>query len=290
MLKSLQINQIDASRPRLREVNRAWVDTFAAEITDGAQMSPIDVVEQADGRYRLISGAHRLAAHVQLGRTEIEARILPAESFANENDYLLAEVRENIVRAELTVLDRATSIVAWKQVYEATQTVNKRGGDRKSAAKNQIADAANRSDSGFVERFSLAAAKVLDISERSVQVAVNIATKIDPDVKKRIHDQPIANQQSELQQLAACGPELQLQIVELLLPKDDGGFQAANVTDAIAYIEQQPAPVKLAGWQKLNDGFGRLREDERWAFFDAQAEEITRWQASRKPANRRNAA
>lgn len=287
MLKSLQINQIDASRPRLREVNRAWVETFAAEITDGAQMSPIDVVEQADGRYRLVSGAHRLAAYVQLGRAEIEARILPAESFANENDYLLAEVRENIVRAELTVLDRAASIVAWKQIYEASATLQKRG---RKAASELIAETANNSQRPFQERFSLAAARVLDISERSVQVAVNIATKITADVKKRIHDQPIANQQSELQQLAACGPELQAQIVELLLPKDDGGFQAANVTDAIAYIEQQPAPVKLAGWQRFNDGFGRLREAERWAFFDAQEEEITRWQASRKPANRRNAA
>ncbi|MFX9077355.1 hypothetical protein ABTN32_20065, partial [Acinetobacter baumannii] len=92
--------------------------------------------------------------------------------FPTENDYVLAEVRENIVRAELTELDRATAILTWKQVYEQQATLKKRG---RKAASELIAETANNSQPVFHERFSLAAAKVLDISERSVQVAVNIA-------------------------------------------------------------------------------------------------------------------
>lgn len=267
-IQPIEITRIDATG-RLRQINAGWVEAFTHEITDGAVLAPIDVVETATG-YRLITGGHRLAAHVRLGRSEIEARVWPASAFPDEGAMRLKEIQENILRFEPTELDRAVAILHWKQIFEDTRPQPKRG----RPAKEIAAESARI----FAERFSTAAARAMGISERSVQVAVQIATGLTEETRVRISAAPIADIQSELLQLAHQDGDRQAKILGLLLAEPPA---APSVAEAIALLDRTPAPVKLSGWQKVSDTFSRLKEPEQDAFFAAHADAIDRWLMTR---------
>ncbi|MCW1842265.1 ParB N-terminal domain-containing protein [Prosthecomicrobium hirschii] len=267
-LQHIDTSRIDAT-DRLRQINPGWVEAFAREIEAGAVLAPVDVVKTADG-YRLITGGHRLAAHVSLGRTTIEARIWPAAAFPDEGAMRLKEIQENILRFEPTELDRAVAILHWKRIFEETRPQPKRG----RPSKEMLADSARI----FAERFSTAAAKAMGISERSVQVSVQIATGLSDETRLRIAIAPIADIQSELLQLAAQHPDRQAKILDLLFTDPPA---AGSVADAIAIIDRVPAPAAMAPWEKISDRFARLSEREQQRFFAAHEPAIERWMAAR---------
>ncbi len=267
-IQDIEIAKIDATG-RLRQINAGWVEAFIREIEQGATLAPIEVVETATG-YRLITGGHRLAAHVQLGRTDIEARVWPASAFPDEGAMRLKEIQENILRFEPTELDRSVAILHWKQIFEDTRPKPKRGRPSKEIA----AESARI----FAERFSTAAARAMGISERSVQVAVQIATGLSEETRIRIAFAPIADAQAELLQLAHQTPDRQSQIIGLLLAEPAA---ASSVAEAIAVLDRTPMPVRLTGWMKVSNTFARLKEDEQAEFFAAHADAIDRWMATR---------
>jgi ParB family transcriptional regulator, chromosome partitioning protein len=71
-------------------------------------LSPIGV-RRVDGRLRLVYGRHRLAAAQALGWTEIECHLLDAD----DRHARMAEIAENLHRAELTELERDEQIAEW---------------------------------------------------------------------------------------------------------------------------------------------------------------------------------
>jgi ParB family chromosome partitioning protein len=267
--RNIDIAKIDAS-DRLRATRQDWVDTFAESIQAGEQLPAIEVVER-DGKYRLITGAHRLKAHIQVGHSVILADVLDAAAYADEAACRLREIKENMARAGLTELDRAVAIATWKEIYEATQDVQKRGGDRRS---DQIAESAK----WFSERFSIASSKALGISERSVFVAVSIATGIARKVRDRIATHPVADHQAELIALSRETPDRQAKIADLMLADPPA---ARNVAEAIAAIDKVPAPATAAPWEKISSKFSRLKEVQQHAFFDAHEAAIAAWLAKR---------
>ncbi|NJL07967.1 MAG: ParB N-terminal domain-containing protein [Methylacidiphilales bacterium] len=270
--RSIDIAKIDASN-RLRPLRQDWVDIFAETIRSGEPLPPIEVVERGDRTFRLITGAHRLAAHAQAGLTMVLADVVDAAAYADDAACRLREIKENMCRAGLTVLDRAVAIAEWKRIYEATQNVQKRGGDRRS---DQTADSAV----WFVESFSKASARALDISERSVQVAVAIATGLAADIREMIAADPIADRQSELMALAREAPERQWKIIDLL--KADPP-QAGSVAEAIAVLDKTPQ-AKPAPWEKVSVTFSRLPPRDQTRFFETHQDAIALWIAQRGAA------
>ena len=268
-LKTIPINTIDASE-RLRELRPDWVDTFAEDIKAGEELPPIEVIEEA-GSYRLLVGGHRLAAHLKLGRAEIVADVKDAATYPDDDACRMREIKENLVRAELTVLDRAVALAEWKRIYEAKNPLPKRG---RPAAGEKIDNLSNI----FAERFSEAAARALGVNERSVQRDVEIAS-IDATVRRELALQPIADNQAELLALARQSVARQRKIAALLLDADSG---IAYVEDAIAAIDKTPAPERAATWEKLSNTFSKLKEAQQHAFFDAHADAIRAWLKSKK--------
>ena len=130
----------------------------------------------------------------------------------------------------------------------------------------------------FAASFSKVAAGALRISERSIFQAVQIASGIAPEVRGRISGAPIADITSELLQLAVQDEARQAQIVGLLLSEPAG---ATSVAEAIAVLDRIPAPVKLAGWEKVSDRFSRLSQPQQYQFFAAHADAIARWMAAK---------
>lgn len=272
-IKTIEIAKIDIGT-RLRARRQDWVDTFAEQITGGEELPPIEVVARADGRFALITGEHRMAAHAQAGRTEITADVKDATAYADEAACRLREIKENLCRAGLTELDRAVAIATWKVIYQTDNPTQKRGGDRRS---DQIAESAK----WFSSRFSTAAARALGISERSVQVSIEIANGLAEDVRTAIAMHPIADHQGELLALAHQSPARQAKIVKLLLDTERG---VHSVADAIATIDKTPTPAKAAPWERISNRFARLKEPQQHAFFEAHHDAITSWLAQRGTA------
>ena len=100
-IRTIEIQKIDPGE-RLRATQQVWVDAFAEQIEAGDDLPPIEVVERADGRFRLIAGAHRLAAHAKTGRGLIDADVKDPKGFAGEDACRLREIKENFYRAGLT--------------------------------------------------------------------------------------------------------------------------------------------------------------------------------------------
>ncbi|WP_026784244.1 ParB N-terminal domain-containing protein [Pleomorphomonas koreensis] len=276
-VQAIRIADIDRSK-RLRAINPDWAQALADEAREagGAQWSPIEVVALDKG-YRLISGGHRTEAAMLAGLVEIEAKVFDRTEFADEAEIRLREVRENLLRYELTALDRAIHLVAWKEIYEAANAVDRRGGDRrsktKSADETNSADLRNRS---FAERFSLAASKVLGVSEDSIGRSLKIAKGISEAVRLKISAHPIADNASELLKLSGETAQRQEKIVGLLMSDPPN---AANVDEAIAIIDRVPAPKQLELWEKTSASLLRMSDTQLDRVFDAMAPKIMAWMA-----------
>ncbi|HEY0328815.1 MAG TPA: hypothetical protein VGC77_06905 [Rhodopseudomonas sp.] len=267
--KSIKIEDIDTSG-RLRELRPDWVDTIAEQVTAGEALPPIEVAAKPDGTWRLLIGGHRVAGHLKAGRSLIDADVADFPA-SDEDACRLREIKENLVRAELTVLDRAVALAAWKRIYEANNPLPKRG--RPAAGEN-----GEKISNIFVERFSAAAARALGITERSVQLAIEIAS-IDAVVRRELALHPIADNQAELLALARESVARQRRIAAHLLDAESG---ISTVAEAIAAIDKTPAPPRAAPWEKLSNTFSKLKEAQQYAFFDAHQDAITVWQKSRK--------
>jgi ParB family chromosome partitioning protein len=274
MIRTIELSRIDASN-RLRPVNPTWVQAMAEQVLSGDTLPPIDVVERGTG-FRLIAGGHRVEAHKRAGRATIEATVWPAEAFASEAALRLHEIKENIVRYELTELDRAVHLAAWKDIHEAAAGPGKKGGrPKKGEAEKPVPDLAEV----FAGSFTEAAAAALKVSQRSVYRSVQIANGLDPAVRERISFHPIADNLSELLQLAGETRDLQVRVVNLLLSEPP---EAQTVADAVAVLQGQQKPQRPEPWVKVSSTFSRLKEAEQNAFFTAHSDAIDRWLATRR--------
>jgi len=233
------------------------------------QQSAIEVVTEGDG-YRLVFGGHRLAAVKQLGHETIRATVKSRDEFASEAQITLREITENLARRELSVLDRAVDIARWREIYEAAHGTVQRGRKAKLLQVETISDeAAER----FATSFSEAARKALGVDRVAVHRAMRIAS-IPADLRGWIALHPIADNQSELLQLAGEPEERQEHICGLLTSEPPA---ASTVAAAIALIDETPAPVKEPAWQKVSTGFSKLPARDQHAFFELHEAAIALW-------------
>src|SRR5208282_1193497 len=91
-----------------RDLQDDKVMDIAASMQRIGMLSPIGV-RMVDGNRRLVYGRHRLAAARSLGWTEIECHVLEAD----DRRARMAEIAENLHRAELTALERSDQIAEW---------------------------------------------------------------------------------------------------------------------------------------------------------------------------------
>ena len=119
------LDLIDAT-DRLREVNEAYAQVLAHAFQGpGGQRTPIEIVRRGE-RYRLVYGAHRFRAAEINGQAEIKA----IATDASDAELRLREIDENLIRHELTALDRARFLAERKRLYEALNPAARHGGDR----------------------------------------------------------------------------------------------------------------------------------------------------------------
>jgi ParB family chromosome partitioning protein len=191
MSKTVRIDQIDASI-RLRPVDPDHAAFIAASIEAVGLKHPIVIRPAGDG-YKLTIGAHRFAAFKLLGWTELvvgDQAIIREEA---EEDAKISEIDENLARHELNALDRAVFLAERRRLYEEKRRVAAKGGDRKSDAfKSQSL----RID--LSPRFTEDVAERVGLSERTVQLALRIASGLDREAMAALRGTKMERNQQEL--------------------------------------------------------------------------------------------
>ena len=119
----ISISEITVNSGR-RETAPGAVKELADSIAEVGLLNPITV----DCGHTLIAGLHRLEAAKLLGWTEIECTVRGLEGLQAE----LAEIDENVVRADLSPVDFGDLLMRRKEIYEMLHPETKNGGDRKS--------------------------------------------------------------------------------------------------------------------------------------------------------------
>lgn len=157
---SIPLDQIEVGE-RLRAVDADYVALLAASMEERGQDTPITVgPADAAGRHRLIAGAHRTAAACAAKLSHIDAIVSDATGLEAE----LLEIDENLMRRELSALDRSVFIAKRKEVYEALNPATRHGGKREKSKSTSL--------STWSVRFAAATAAKLGVDERTVQRAV----------------------------------------------------------------------------------------------------------------------
>ncbi|KZL19054.1 ParB/RepB/Spo0J family partition protein [Pseudovibrio sp. Ad37] len=247
---------------RLRPVHQDWIEVLASSLDELGLKEPIVVREVKRGRSKqieLVAGAHRLAAAEKLGWEEIPV----SQVEASDLEAKLIEIDENLMRRELSPLDRAVFLTARKEVHEELYPETQHGGDVKSAdfkEKNQVAKLATR--------FSKAAAEKTGLSERSIQRAVSIISRLPPDVIELVRQTDLAESGKELEALAKKEPAAQRAILNVIA---DGNATKVSQAEVLLSMKSSMAPVseEEKAFRTLLASWNRLGRKRRRSFLDA---------------------
>jgi ParB family chromosome partitioning protein len=226
--QEIDISKIDVSN-RLRPINPAQVAILAQNIQETRLRTPIEVVLKGD-RYKLIAGAHRVAAHQLLKRAKIVAELYEASN----DEARLAEIDENLIRHELNPLDRAVFLAERKALWEKLHPEAKRGGDRRSKA------AQDQTETISVWSFAKETADKIGLTDRAIRLAVSIATGLTRETRDAITGTYITNKQSDLLALSKLTDAQQKRAVAGLLGENPKWETVAKAVAAIRGREAKP--------------------------------------------------
>lgn len=218
---------------RLRPIDQAWVATLAASLEDHGLEQPITVRPTVDlTGYILVAGAHRHAAAASLGWGDIACIVRELD----DDEARIVEIDENLMRHELNALDRGFFLLERKAVYERVNPQTRHGGDRRSKV-DQIKSPTWRLGS---ERFTAEVADKVGLSERTVQRAIDMASKLDREAVACLRGTSMANNQSALLKLSQEPPAKQRTLAAAIrdgkaktiaAAKVQAGFEPATVDD-----------------------------------------------------------
>lgn len=201
---------------RKRKLNESKVQSLAESFSSIGQLQPITVSEGDYGTYRLIAGLHRLEAAKAIGWKKIQAAVFEGDEVAVE----LAEIDENLMRNDLTVLERGEHLARRQELVGF-----KRGGDRRSDEFQSATVAVRKTTNELAHEIGL--------SERSARRSIQVARNIVPEVKDAIRNTEIANSTTQLLELARLAPEKQVEVAQSIT---DG---AVSIADAFKNINKQ---------------------------------------------------
>lgn len=247
MSKTIPLKDIDVS-DRLRDIDEDHAQAIAQSIR-GMGMEqpeePIKVRRTHAGRkpWTLVDGGHRMRAVELLGGKEI----IYAEKKLNKDQARLSEIDSNLMRAELTALDRALFLAERKRIYEKLHPETKQGGDRKSeAAKNQ-------NDTDVVLKFTDDVAERLDLSPRSIERSVMIANRLPREAVKALRGTPEANNLTRLLKLARLEPDQRAMALNLFredVPLADAMVQATGGKPKPKPFVEQKFEALVLAWKQ----------------------------------------
>ena len=258
-------------RDRLRPVSEAGVEALIASINEiGVMKDAIHVRKHHTGEFRLLAGAHRLAAAERLGWDEIEAKIW---TDVTDDWARLIEIDDNLAGAEMNALDTAVFLATRKAVYERLHPEARRG-QAGAVARWDATD--TMAVAGFVN----ATAEKFGKSERHVYRMTAAGSRLGPDEIRQLRLAPRPVTLADLQAISAIGEAVERYEVVRQLATGEAK-SAAAARKAWFHRENPPAPVDPvdAEFAALADKWNRARKIARRRFvaefFDELAGMVT---------------
>ena len=235
-MDTISIQKIQVGN-RLRKIRAEAVVTLAASIKTLGLLNPIlvtprqedDTPENAES-YLLIAGYHRLEACKELGMTEIGVNIVTI----GEVEQRLAEIDENLCRAELNHLERAEHLIERKSLYETKYPETRNGAQ--GGGKNGVGTKKKSENEQY--SFSADTAQKTGKTERNIQQTVRRASNISQDIRDIIREiDSIADNVSELDALAKLNEAEQKAAVQAVI---DGNAQ--SIREAVRKRDDDTPP------------------------------------------------
>ncbi len=222
---SLPIEAIEL-HDRLRPVSEAGVATIVASIREIGQLANPVVVRQLRRSgatvWRVLDGAHRLAAAVELGWTEVPVRIFEC----TDDQARIMEIDGNLSGAELNPLDTAVFLATRKAVYERLHPETRAG---VAGAAARWGDATDTMSVAFVR----STAEKFTLSERHVRRLVAAGGRLGPDEVAKLRRAPRPITLKDLQEVSKIGsPAERYDVVDLLA--EGKAKSAADARRAVA--------------------------------------------------------
>lgn len=182
----------------------------------------------------LVAGLHRLKACEALGWEEIPAVVRQVEGLTAE----LAEIDENLVRNDLTVLERSEQLARRKEIYEALHPDTKSGkAQARGANKAQGRDVSET----ISPTFATDTARKTGQSARTVQHEVQIARALPQEVRDAIRGTEIADSKTDLLALARLEPERQKAVAAKVA---SGEISAGDLLKKAVHVSQNTGQVE----------------------------------------------
>lgn len=218
--------RVSENRRPLRDVK-----ALADSMEEIGLLNPITVRRDGPG-YVLVAGLHRLEAAKRLDWLEIEAVVVNLTDLEAE----LAEIDENLIRHDLTVLEQSQHLLRRESVLEAmgvrapvggqvgNRNAAKNGGETVSPPFKTTADVAHE----------------MGLSERAAQQRKQIARSIPDDVRDAIRNTDVADSTRELLTLARQDEETQREVAGRIVAG------AANVSQALTDIRKEARVERMA--------------------------------------------
>lgn len=231
---------------RLRPVSPAGVEAIVASIREIGHMSSPIVVRQKPRRgggmdYVILDGAHRLAAAMQLGWTEVPVRVFEC----NDAQARLLEIDGNLAGAELNPLDTAVFLASRKAVYEALHPET-RAGVAGARAKHGAAN--------DMMSFAETTAQKFGMSRRNVERIVAAGSRLGPDEATRLRAAPRPVTLKDLQVIGDIGEAVERYEVVGMLAEG----RAKSAAEATRLWRHRANP--LPPLEPVDIEFRRLRE------------------------------
>ncbi len=178
---------------RRRGLDEATVAWLMDSIKIAGLLHPITITKRETG-YCLVAGWHRLEACRRLGHLEIEAAEIGDMALLAE----LAEIDENLIRAELPPIQRADSHARREEILKEIGLVSEHGGDRKSSGQL-----------GHSKSYAGEAAAATGVSPRSVRRDLHRAKGVGPEIRGVLGKMVGSLTGAQLDSIAKASPEQQ---------------------------------------------------------------------------------
>lgn len=195
------ITDIKVEPAKRRPLNLEKVAELAESVGRIGLLNPVTVLDGG----RLIAGYHRLEACRRLGWTTVPVMVAPLSAPEAE----LAEIDENLVRNDLTVLERGEHLARRKVLYEEAHPEAKAGAARAAGMNRSLG---NNVGEIISPTFAQDTASRIGVSSRTIQQEVQIADSISPAVKDAIRAHDLADSKTELLKLSRLEPATQAEV------------------------------------------------------------------------------
>lgn len=194
-------------------VNSDVVDRLSGSIKDLGLLNPITVLKASNDSFDLVAGNHRLAACKKLGWKEIAANVVDLDKL----DAELATIDENLIRKDITVLERADLLSRRNEILKAKGQRAKKG---KPSKKTTVDHLKTTSD----------IAQELGKSKSTVKNDLRIASGIVPEAKENIRETQVADSTRDLLHLAKLEPKKQIEVSKAISKGESKSVREAIIT------------------------------------------------------------